>query len=246
MNAINPEPAAWARLEEAIRLRKTLLTAPPYDGELPDGTNTRLLFSKWLKRENLFVCQKLTSRCSQSCEGNRCSCQYWLDHCGLVAQLMQVVAEGIGQPVNLYRAAGLLHDLDYPAAPHFPAGPEGDEGHPVPVVRDLVDLGVPPILSLAVLEHSPHLGFEPSSRLSAALIACDEAATLHAFGAHSPDFADVPATVAEILARRAGDPRIRTGTVRPNVRERMRLAFETTFCRTRAFPIQDTFCAGQT
>lgn len=239
MDVINPEPPDWARVDEAQRLRAHLLSLPPYGGTRPDGDTTRHLFAKWLKRENLFVCQNLTSPCDVSCEGNRCSCRYWMEHCGLVARLMSAFAAARGLDDGLYHATGLLHDLDYPAAPHYPPGPAGDEGHPVPLVQDLVDLSVPPVLSLAVLEHSPHLGLQPSSRLSAVLIGCDEAATIHAFGMHPPGYPDMPESVRTELAGEPEREPFRTGPVRPDVFRRMRLAFALASSPDAEFTIPD-------
>lgn len=211
-------------------LYEKLITAPePYEGKIPTKALIKDLTKEWLGDNNLFVCQNIDSPCQVSCKQNRCSNKYWIKHSVLVSHLMGELAKTLGlseERQNLYYVAGRLHDLDYLSAPHNVSDSVVDERHSVPLVENLCKLEVPPILSLAILEHSPHLGLDISSRLSAGLIACDEAATLYAFGYDLEEFSEVPKPVKDILKRKVENNPITKGTVRGNVVNRMQTAFK--------------------
>lgn len=68
-----------------------------------------------------------------------------------------------------YRAAGLLHDLDYERHPSI-------EEHPFVAVRVLRDQGWPEEVLHAILAHADYSGVQPETHLDRALFACDELA----------------------------------------------------------------------
>ena len=109
----------------------------------------------------------------------RSSIQYWQDHARVTGALMEKFARQIGEDENLYRIVGVIHDADYIKFPHDEAGASGAR-HPVPLCQFLWNNGVSASVCLAILEHAPYLGLNdvPSSRLSAALSACEDLATL--------------------------------------------------------------------
>jgi predicted hydrolase (HD superfamily) len=141
--------------------------------------------------------------------------------------MMEALAQTRAQSseiIEIWRVAGLLHDLDYLRAPHDGEDRGVHESHPVPLVMTLRNLGYPPALTLSILEHSPHLDLEPSSQMSAALIACDEAATLCAFGEDISTIDGVPQSV--IYAIPLAAEKDLEGRRRSNIRQRMLLNFE--------------------
>jgi predicted hydrolase (HD superfamily) len=79
-----------------------------------------------------------------------------------------------------------LHDLDYLKHPHTVKVGE-EQVHPMPLARFLLRHDVPPLFCAAVMEHAGYIGAgtEFSSKLSAALSACDDLATYAA--AIAPD-----------------------------------------------------------
>ena len=68
-----------------------------------------------------------------------------------------------------YRAAGLLHDLDYERHPSL-------EEHPFVGVQFLREQGWPEEILHAILAHANYSGVAPESHLDRALFACDELA----------------------------------------------------------------------
>lgn len=68
-----------------------------------------------------------------------------------------------------YRAAGLLHDLDYERHPSL-------EEHPFVAVKFLREQGWPEEILHAILAHADYSGVEPETPLDRALFACDELA----------------------------------------------------------------------
>ena len=81
----------------------------------------------------------------------------------------------------------------------------------------LFESGAPTLVVMAILEHSPHLGLAPSSRLSHALIACDEHATMTADGQEPVYPADIPVDLLDCLTP---SPVSIDGFVRPDMLER--------------------------
>lgn len=109
---------------------------------------------------------------------------YWRDHGRATGALMRHMAWQWGGDPELYYRVGCVHDLDYLRFPHDApqAGSETECAHPVPLARAMRDMGVDPAVTLAVLEHAAYLGLykKPSSRLSAALSAAEDLATIAA------------------------------------------------------------------
>jgi hypothetical protein len=150
------------------------------------------------------------------CE-KRCSVTYWLDHGRLAGDLMAILAADTGEDVILYRQVGRIHDIDYVRYPHD----RGDPGicHPFPLVADLMVAGVDPRISLAVFEHAGYVGggCRFSSKLSAALSACEDLATLMSVDQYKKElevgnvpkfFIDHLSSDALNLVRRAELPKI--------------------------------------
>lgn len=73
------------------------------------------------------------------------------------------------QFADTYRAAGLLHDLDYERHPSL-------EEHPFVGVAYLREQGWPEEVLHAILAHADYSGVTPVSHLDRALFACDELA----------------------------------------------------------------------
>jgi hypothetical protein len=188
-----------AQRKEIKLLREKLRqSAQPGEGILPTGMLLSRLQQKWLPA-GAFVCRGQRNDCCPSSCGNRCNAEYWLGHSESVASLMRNLALLLGADPNLYQAAGEVHDLDYVRAPHDLGSKNLPGAHPVPIVIDLMEMGAPPVLSLAVLEHSPHLNLRPSSRLSEALIACDDAVTLASIGHDMSAVAGLPAAIIQSI-----------------------------------------------
>jgi len=220
--------------EEVVRVRDELRRAAnPRDGKLPRGATLRRLREKWLP-QGLAICRNQDEGCEPSSCNNRCASEYWLGHSEVVAALMRRMAELAGDDPKLYESTGLVHDLDYLRAPHDLGNRDVSAVHPLPLVRDLMALGAPPILSLAVLEHSPHLNLAPSSPLSEALIACDDAATLASVDFEAMRRADLPPEIKEILI--AKPPGRVAGKYRNGMARRMLRAFAALKTRKYHFP----------
>lgn len=206
-------------------------TGNPSAGHLPEAGSLEIkgLFDFWLA-PNVFVCQMQPEPCSEFCghRENRCGNAYWRNHSALVANMMRNLARERGgdeSTQECWHLTGLLHDLDYLKAPHDKPGHDEDESHPVPLVLSLRARKLPAGMTLAILEHSPHLDLGQSSRLSAALIGCDEAATLTAFGDPVAAIPGVPRSVIDSIPQhKATAPA--SGKRRTNIRERMLAAFQ--------------------
>jgi len=132
----------------------------------------------------------------------RCNAKYWRDHNLGVARLMEIIAHHTEADVNLYRIAGLVHDLDYLRYPHDDGARRTGrlfEIHPMVEVEELEKLGAPAELLLALMEHAPHTGCKPSGPMSHALIAADNIATFRAVGKEMPLPELVPTQLADEL-----------------------------------------------
>ena len=83
-----------------------------------------------------------------------------------VAACLRGYAERLGEPVDLWSDAGLLHDMDYEAHP--------DE-HPLWGMSLLREAGWPEALVNAIAAHYPaKTGVQPETPLERHLFACDE------------------------------------------------------------------------
>ena len=85
------------------------------------------------------------------------------------AERLGLAAEDAARLADTYRAAGLLHDLDYERHPSL------DE-HPFVGVRYLREQGWPEEVLHAILAHADYSGVVPETHLDRALFASDELA----------------------------------------------------------------------
>jgi len=99
-------------------------------------------------------------------------------HCEMVAAATEAYAKKLGEDVELWYQAGLLHDLDYEKFP---------EEHPKKAVNELLD-DYPEELKRAILAHGPDItGVEPETKLERYLYACDEiSGFMHAYSLMRP------------------------------------------------------------
>ena len=105
-------------------------------------------------------------------------------HSRMVAQAMEAYAKALGEDIDLWYSAGLLHDLDWEKYP--------DE-HPLKAIKDLLN-DYPSELVSAVAAHAPfRTGKEPETTLEKYLFACDELSGLmHAVSLMRPNgFSDM-------------------------------------------------------
>jgi hypothetical protein len=167
-------------------------------GSLPDDGEIQALFDKWVPPD-LITCRAPAECSSQETCRRRCSARYWRKHCEVVGNLMKDFAKALGLDERLFYVTGAVHDLDYVIAPHDHPDAVLARSHPIPIARELIAMDFPPLVSLAVLEHAPHLQLEPSSQLTHALIACGDAVTFAAANMEICWPNDLPCTLVEIL-----------------------------------------------
>lgn len=93
-------------------------------------------------------------------------------HCEMVAKAMEAYAKELGADIELWYAAGLLHDLDWEMYP--------DE-HPNKAIKELLN-DYPEELRQAIAAHAPErTGKQPETTIEKYLFACDEiSGLLHA------------------------------------------------------------------
>lgn len=84
-----------------------------------------------------------------------------------VEAVMRAYAEELGEDVELWGLAGLLHDFDWEIHPTI-------EGHPLSGLPILKEAGVPEAVLEAIAGHADHTGVPRESRLAKALFASDE------------------------------------------------------------------------
>ena len=92
-------------------------------------------------------------------------------HMLAVEAAMRAYAVKYGEDVELWGAAGLLHDLDFE---RYPDMDDPVEGHPRTELRLFRDLGYPEALLHAIEGHAPYLGIPRTTKLDSALWATDE------------------------------------------------------------------------
>ncbi|HEX6251649.1 MAG TPA: HD domain-containing protein [Gemmatimonadaceae bacterium] len=85
---------------------------------------------------------------------------------------MRAYAEKLGEDVELWGLAGLLHDFDYERFPNDAHSPT--EEHPSEGVRILRERGYPEEVLEAILGHAAYTGAPRNSRMAKALFAVDE------------------------------------------------------------------------
>jgi putative nucleotidyltransferase with HDIG domain len=91
-------------------------------------------------------------------------------HCLAVEAAMRAYAERAGEDVELWGAAGLLHDMDYERHPDM----DSPDGHPRTALRVLEENGYPPELVRAVASHADFLDVERQTPMEKTLYAVDE------------------------------------------------------------------------
>ena len=84
-----------------------------------------------------------------------------------VEAVMRAYAEKLGQDVELWGLAGLLHDFDWEIHPTT-------EDHPLAGLPILKEAGVPEAILEAIAGHADHTGVPRNTLLAKALFACDE------------------------------------------------------------------------
>lgn len=88
-------------------------------------------------------------------------------HARAVEATMRAYAAHLGDDVERWGIAGMLHDFDYEMHPRAP-------GHPMKGAEILVARGLPADVVYAILAHADYSGMPRVSRLDRALYACDE------------------------------------------------------------------------
>ena len=172
-------------------LRNDLLAACQARGDAPIASMEEefilSLEAKYLNGSNM-LCSCDSRTATMVCE-KRCSIVYWRDHGRLAGDLMARLADDVGDDAKLFRQVGRIHDLDYVQYPHDRG--DRDFCHPFPLVADLMTANVDPRISLAVFEHAGYVGggHKFSSKLSAALSACEDLATLMSVDHYRQDLA---------------------------------------------------------
>jgi predicted hydrolase (HD superfamily) len=83
------------------------------------------------------------------------------------AERLGLVGEEAARLAEMYRCAGLLHDMDYERHPTV-------EEHPFVGVAYLREHGWPEEILQAILAHADYSGVVPETHLQRALFACDE------------------------------------------------------------------------
>ena len=92
-------------------------------------------------------------------------------HMLCVEAVMRSYAENLGEDVELWGLAGLLHDFDWEIHPTI-------EEHPLAGLSILREAGVPDAVLEAIAGHADHTGVPRVTQLAKALFACDEITVL--------------------------------------------------------------------
>ena len=121
-----------------------------------DSTGAEALLREWTASESLVKHGLAVAACTES-YGTREAARLGLSGAEAAAF------------ADRYRAAGLLHDLDYERHPSL-------EEHPFVGVKYLREGGWPEEILHAILAHADYSGVVPETHLDRALYACDELA----------------------------------------------------------------------
>ncbi len=90
-----------------------------------------------------------------------------IHHMYCVETAMKFYAQKMGQDVEIWGLAGLLHDFDWEIHPDL-------EGHPIKGAPILRERNVPEEIIRAILSHADHTGYPRETLMEKALYACDE------------------------------------------------------------------------
>ena len=153
-----------------------------YEGRLPNDRELEALEEQCLPTRTLQTGVSADDASWEDLTERRKTSEYWRKHCQTVGFMMNRLARLLKQDEHLWRVTGLVHDYDFLTWPHYDEKTAPDKAHPTALSTELLEMGFPLVLVLAVLEHSPHLQQPPSSPLSHALILCDEHATMTGAG----------------------------------------------------------------
>ncbi len=124
--------------------------------EAHDAQRAEALLREWTANESLVKHGLAVAACTES-YGRR------------EAERLGLSGEEAASVADRYRAAGLLHDMDYERHP-------STDEHPFVGVRFLREHGWPEEILHAILAHADYSGVSPESHLDKALFACDELA----------------------------------------------------------------------
>jgi predicted hydrolase (HD superfamily) len=119
-----------------------------------NATHAETLLREWTASESLIKHGLSVARCTES-YGQR------------EAARLGLPTDAAATFADLYRCAGLLHDMDYERHPSL-------HEHPFVGVAYLRDHGWPNEILQAILAHADYSGVAPTTHLERALFACDE------------------------------------------------------------------------
>ena len=114
------------------------------------------LLREWTQGESLVKHGLSVARCTES--------YGWRE-----AERLGLTGDEAARLAEMYRCAGLLHDMDYERHP-------STEEHPFVAVKFLREQGWPEEILQAILAHADYSGVVPETHLQRSLFACDELA----------------------------------------------------------------------
>ena len=114
------------------------------------------LLREWTQGESLVKHGLSVARCTES--------YGWRE-----AERLGLTGDEAARLAEMYRCAGLLHDMDYEKHP-------STEEHPFVAVKFLREQGWPEEILQAILAHADYSGVVPETHLQRSLFACDELA----------------------------------------------------------------------
>jgi predicted hydrolase (HD superfamily) len=115
-----------------------------------------VLLREWTQGESLVKHGLSVARCTES--------YGWRE-----AERLGLIGDEAARMAEMYRCAGLLHDMDYERHPSV-------EEHPFVAVKLLREQGWPEEILQAILAHADYSGVVPETHLQRSLFACDELA----------------------------------------------------------------------
>jgi len=143
-----------------------------------------------------------------------------LKHCYAVEAVMGALAEHFNEDVELWRLAGLLHDIDYEYTKDEP------ERHSMDGGRMLKEEGLPEELVHAVIAHNPAHGVERETLLDKALYAVDPVTGLIVAAALICPEKKLDAIDTEFVMHRFGEKSFARGANREQIKSCSEIGFE--------------------